>query len=205
MGAELPCRVRCGDRMGTGTAYLETTELRFRGDFPLKIALADMRSVKATDGDLIVATAAGETRFTLGPAADNWARKILNPKPRIEKLGVKAAARVAVLGVDDAAFRAELAARKVEILRKTKAGSADIVFVAADSAAELRRLGTLRAMLAPGGAIWVVSRKGKEATVKDFDVIAAGRKAGLADNKVVAFSETHTALRFSVPKAERSG
>jgi hypothetical protein len=36
-------------------------------------------------------------------------------------------------------------------------------------------------------------------------VIAAARAVGLVDNKVVAFSATHTALRLVIPKALRSG
>ena len=35
------------------------------------------------------------------------------------------------------------------------------------------------------GAIWVVSRKGKAATLRDVDVIEAAKDARLVDNKVV--------------------
>ena len=42
----------------------------------------------------------------------------------------------------------------------------------------------------------MVSRKGKAATIKDVEVMAAVKALGLVDNKVVAFSETLTALRF---------
>ncbi len=41
-----------------------------------------------------------------------------------------------------------------------------------------------------------MSRKGKAATVKDMEVMAAAKAVGLVDNKVVGFSETLTALRF---------
>ena len=51
------------------------------------------------------------------------------------------------------------------------------------------------------GMLWVVSRKGKAATVKDVDVMAAAKAFGLADNKVVSFSGTLTALRFTRRKA----
>ena len=55
----------------------------------------------------------------------------------------------------------------------------------------------------PNGAIWVVSRKGKAATLRDVDVIAAARASGLVDNKVASFSATHTALRLVIPVAQR--
>ena len=56
---------------------------------------------------------------------------------------------------------------------------------AADSEARLARLPALRERLVPNGAIWVVSHKGRVATIRDVDVIAAGPAAGLVDNKVV--------------------
>jgi hypothetical protein len=202
MGQEVACRARVGARSGSGTAYLETKELRFRGDFALKIAFAEMRGVKAADGTLIVQSPAGEAHFELGRYAEPWAQKILKPKSRIDKLGVKAGARVAVIGVDDAAFADELTARGIKSAAKPAAAT-DLIFYAADRSADLAKLAKLGAQLAPGGAIWVVSRKGKDATLKDIEVITAGRKAGLVDNKVVSFSDTHTALRFSPRKVER--
>jgi hypothetical protein len=45
-------------------------------------------------------------------------------------------------------------------------------------------------------------RKGQK-NIREVDVIAAGRSAGLTDNKFCRFSETHTALRFVIPLARR--
>lgn len=56
-------------------------------------------------------------------------------------------------------------------------------------------------MLAEGGAMWIVSHKGKAATVKDVEVMAAAKSFGLVDNKVVGFSPILTALRFTRRKA----
>jgi len=50
--------------------------------------------------------------------------------------------------------------------------------------------------------LWVVRPKGT-ADISDADVIAAGRKAGLVDVKVVRFSETHSAEKLVVPLAKR--
>ena len=49
--------------------------------------------------------------------------------------------------------------------------STDLVFLAADSTAELARIGVLRPSLVPDGAIWIVSRKGRARTLRDVDVI----------------------------------
>ena len=61
----------------------------------------------------------------------------------------------------------------------------------------------LKKHLAPAGAVWVVSLKGKAARIKDTDVMAAARAAGLVDNKVCSFSATHTALKLVIPRAAR--
>jgi hypothetical protein len=72
----------------------------------------------------------------------------------------------------------------------------DLLFYAADSERELARIEGLVPTLSDKGALWVVSKKGKAATVKDVEVMAAAKAHGLVDNKVVAFSDTLTALRF---------
>ena len=123
-------------------------------------------------------------------------------RTRIEKLGVKAGMRVAVVGVDDASFRQELAA-VVPTRAGPRARELDLVFFAADTLAQLDALASLATRLKPAGAIWVVSRKGKAAAIRDVDVIAAAKAAGLVDNKVVGFSESHTSLRLCVPVALR--
>ncbi|HEX5141970.1 MAG TPA: DUF3052 family protein, partial [Dehalococcoidia bacterium] len=68
---------------------------------------------------------------------------------------------------------------------------------------DLRRLGALRGAIKPAGALWVVSPKGKGIEVKDVDVMAAAREAGLVDTKVVSFSATHTALKLVIPRDRR--
>jgi hypothetical protein len=80
----------------------------------------------------------------------------------------------------------------------------DLIFFAADSTGELTELSRLRALIRPNGAIWVVSGKGRAATLRDVDVIDAAREHGLVDNKVVSFSDTHTSLRLVIPIALRT-
>jgi hypothetical protein len=55
----------------------------------------------------------------------------------------------------------------------------------------------------PGAAaLWIVFPKGQKHITED-DVLAAGRKAGLKDVKVVGFSSTHTALKVVIPLSKR--
>lgn len=121
----------------------------------------------------------------------------------LDKLGVRPGARVTVLGIDDLAFLAELAARAVVSGTLLPDADTDLVLFAADDPTALGRLPALRTAIYPAGAIWVVSRKGRAATVRGVEVMAAARNAGLVDNKVVSFSPTHTALRLVVRRTER--
>ena len=125
--------------------------------------------------------------------------------PRLDKLGVKPGARVAIVGVPDADIRDELAERTHDLTIGDPLPDTDIVLLAADSQEELAALPVIRETLVPNGAIWVVSRKGRAATLRDVDVMAAGRASGLIDNKVCSFSATHTALRLVIPVALRGG
>jgi hypothetical protein len=124
-------------------------------------------------------------------------------KPRLEKLGIRPGARVAIVGVSDPALAEELAAWTDDVTVGPPRGDSHLIFLAADEPADLANLSDLRGRLTPDGAIWVVSRKGAAATLRDVEVMAAGRGAGLVDNKVVAFSPSHTALRLVIPRAQR--
>jgi hypothetical protein len=123
--------------------------------------------------------------------------------PLLDKLGVKPGARVAIIGVDDASFRSLLAERTTDVSEGRPLPDTDLIFVAADSIDQLLQIGKLQRSLRPNGAIWVVSKKGKAATLRDVDVIDAAKAVGLVDNKVASFSDTHTALRLVIPLARR--
>jgi hypothetical protein len=105
--------------------------------------------------------------------------------------------------VEDAAFFAQLERRLEPAPTAPPAGNLDFVFYAANDAASLTALKSLKSRLQPAGAIWVVSLKGKSATIKDTDVMKAARAAGLVDVKVCSFSATHTALKLVIPKSRR--
>ncbi len=174
-----------------GRLQYEPPKLIFRGRERLAWDVAALDGLAADGPDLVLPT--GE-RFALGERhAATWAHAILNPPTRLTKLGVKAGQRTAIDGVDDEVFAAELAT----VAPPTTGDDLDLLFYAADTPAALEALLALIPRLAPKGAIWIVSLKGKSAPLKDTDVLAAARSAGLVDTKVCAFSATHTALRFT--------
>ena len=125
-------------------------------------------------------------------------------RPRIDKLGVKPGFRVAIVGVEDPNLMDELRSRTEQIVVTPKPrDKRDVIFYSAESLLALESLATLKEKIVENGAIWVVSKKGVDRSINDTDVIAAGKKAGLVDNKVVSFSATHTALRLVIPVALR--
>ncbi len=213
MGLETNCTLRLGRDEFAGTAHLDSAALAFRGGAKLAVALNTVKSADVEKaGELRVTHGGGTFSLLLGDraTAEKWALKIRYPKSLIDKLGLKPESRVAVLGVEDAEFHTQAAARLksppiTKLPAKPAAAGAglDFIFYPADSEAELARLAELKRHLAPTGAIWIVSLKGKAARVKDTDVMRAAKAAGLVDNKVCGFSATHTALKLVIPVAAR--
>ena len=203
MGSEAVCRVSYAGQVAEGKALLETSEVIFRGEFRLRIPFAEMTSIAAEDGELKLGYNGDVAMFELGKDAEKWAEKIRNPRGLMDKLGMKPGMRHTVVGVRDDDFLGELADRFGPSESESGSSDTDILFYAADHLDDLGRLTELRRSIKPAGAIWVVSPKGKGIEVRDVDVMAAAREAGLVDNKVVSFSKTHTALRLVIPKALR--
>jgi hypothetical protein len=202
MGAEVFCKVRFGRQESEGKALLETSEILFRGAFRLKIPLSSIKSAKAVDGELRLQTAEGSAIFHLGPAAEKWRAKILHPKSRIEKLGVKPEAKVSLLGEFELEFVREVAGLTKSVSKGKVAADSDWIFFAADSKGGLGGISKISKSMQGATALWIVYPKGQK-QITENDVLAAGRKAGLKDVKVVGFSVTHTALKFVIPLSQR--
>jgi hypothetical protein len=203
VGNELKGVVRTGKERHEGKILLETSELIFRGtDFRLKIAFAEMRDVNAANGELQVATKDGVLTFEVGAAAEKWREKILRPKTRAEKLGVKPGTRVRLSGKFEANFAVELQHASAEIFRAASVANVDQTFFAADSKTALAAIAKLARKMKGAETLWIVYPKGRK-DITETDVIAAGRKAGLKDVKVVGFSPTRTALKFVIPLEKR--
>lgn len=128
---------------------------------------------------------------------------LVSTRPLADKLGIQPGARVAIVGVPDAELRRMLRERGADFTDGEPQPANDLIFLAADDPDDLRRLAGLRTRIKPNGGIWVVFRKGKAATLRDAEVIEAAIGNGLVDNKVVSFSDTHTALRLVIPRALR--
>lgn len=201
MGQEATCVARIGRRTLEGRALLESSEVIFRGEERVVVPFESIRSATAANGVLRLQAGKRTVALELGPLAEKWLAKIRHPKSVIDKLGVKPGQVISVLGVSDAGFMKDARARAEVTGGRLRKGS-DLVFLAADSPAALRRLTSARDAIARDGGIWVVWPKG-QAHIKEDHVRAAGKVAGLTDIKVVAFSATHSALKLVIPVAKR--
>lgn len=200
MGNEATCKATFAGRKGRGKALLETSELIFRSEdesLRFKLAFKNIKSAAAVDGQLRLETAEGTAVLDLGVNAAKWCEKILHPKSRIDKLGVKSAASVALLGDFSKDFLTELHTRTRNIKTKPD-GALDCLFLAADGVADLNQLTRLSRTVKGATALWVVYPTGQK-QITENDVLSAGRQSGLKDVKVVGFSTTHTALKFVLP------
>jgi hypothetical protein len=194
MGAEAMCTAEFDGQRSEGKALLETDYVLFRGDFRLKIPFGDIQKIAADDSRLTIRFAGGSVKFDLGAASRKWMQKIQHPPSLFDKLGVKPGLRIAILGV----AHEESQSLTGELVKK----QADIVFVGIESNAELTKIEKAATAIQPAGAVWVIYPKGRK-DIREADVMAAAKAAGLVDVKVCAFSATHTATKMVVPVAKR--
>lgn len=202
MGYEAPCTLNYAGKSAQGQAHLEQKDLVFRGPIRLSIPLADITAARATGDKLHVTFKGRPAEFIVGAAAaEKWARRILNPPTRLDKLGVKPGMSVLCLSLRDDEFVEELCARGADVSARVRTG-ADLIFYGAPDGGALGRLPGLVGSMKRDGALWVIRPKGVK-SITEGDVMAAGKAAGLVDVKVVSFSETHTAEKFVIRRSQR--
>ena len=126
----------------------------------------------------------------------------MHPKSRMEKLGVKVGAQVALLGEFDRLFLGELGALTTRVIKDKIDAKAEWIFLVAATKKDLVEVAKLAKKMAATAGLWVIYPKGQK-DLTENDVRAAGRSAGLKEVKVVGFSVTHTGLKFVVPLDKR--
>ena len=202
MGYDAACTLHFDGRTTRGKAFLEQHDLIFRGPIRLAIPLKEITSAVASDGTLTVRFGRRTATFDLGTIAAKWGSRIMNPPSRLDKLGVKTGMAVLAAGAVHDDLLQEVASRGARVLKRAQAGVTDILFYGADRREALERLPQLKRALKQNGALWIIRPKGSQA-ITESEVMAAGKKAGLVDVKVVSFSPTHTAEKFVIPRTAR--
>ena len=208
MGQELKTTLRFDGRILEGVALLEGDSIVFRGANganTITLKFSEIFKVEANAGWLDLQTGRGLLLFELGPKAEIWADKIKNPKALVEKLGVDAQKKIAIVGKLDPDLRADLEGAGAKIAKSARGKDFDIVFVAASAKKDLEKLPSIREMIKDDGGIWIVYAKGGggSAALTEREVLTAGRTLQLTDNKVAKVDEVLTAVRFVIPVAQR--
>ena len=204
MGYDSTCTLTIEGRAFRGTAVLEHTDLRFRGDVRLVIPLNGIDEARAEGDSLVVVFGGRSAALEIGAdAAGKWAKRITSPPSRADKLGVKAGMRIALVGMEDEALVEDIGAKGALLETSTRSKGLDMIFFAANAPRDLSRLGTIAGRLEAAGAIWLIRAKGRGAPISERDSMAAGKQAGLVDVKVVSYSDTHSAEKYVIPVARR--
>ena len=202
MGQECICMVRHEGKYAKAKVLLETSELIVRGELSLKISFSSITALSAADGELRVRTKDGLTILELGvEKAAKWRERIANPKSLIEKLGQKAGDEVVLIGKFEQRFLRDLKKAGAKLLENVSS-TTKWILLNVEAQADLAKVKASAKSMSGATALWIVYPKGQKA-LTEHDVRGAGLKAGLTDVKVTRFSESHTALKFVIPKAGR--
>jgi len=120
-----------------------------------------------------------------------------------EKLGILAGHHVALIGRHDEDFVLSLNERLAKAASQSLRTEYDVIFLRIDSPADLAKIERSRLHLRANGSLWIFHPKGRGASPTDAEVRAAGIAAGLVDNKISAYTDSHTATRFVIPLSLR--
>ena len=125
------------------------------------------------------------------------------PRELIDKLGITAEMRVALLGVTDLALVAAVRSRAAWVSDDEPDAEADAIIYEVEQVTDLDRLARLRDALPPYGMLWVLWPKGGT-SLRHAEVQRAGLDAGLVDVKVASVSERLSGLKFVFRLSDRN-
>ena len=121
----------------------------------------------------------------------------------VQKLGVKPAQRVEVIGDVGSGLRRDVKQAVGRGLVRSGELDGAIVLVESEEAAK-EALVRYRARLRDTGYLWVITRKrGHESYLNQMTLVPHAKRLGLIDNKTCSIDEDRSGIRFVVPRALR--
>jgi hypothetical protein len=203
VGFERKCSAVFGADSDEGTAYLEGVKIVFRGTMRRTLELGGLHRETVRGEYLCLDFKSGQqARLQLGADSVKWLAAIQNPKSVVEKIGVTAGAKIAVMGNGNSELICKVEERAGAKTLWRAARNCDIVWLFIEDERGLRDFERAVRCISQSGAIWAIYPKGGK-SVKESGVRQAGLSAGLVDVKVVAVSEVLTGLKFVIPMKDR--
>ena len=121
----------------------------------------------------------------------------------VQKLGVKPAQRVEVIGDVGSGLRRDVKQAVGRGLVRSGELDGAIVLVESEEAAK-EALVRYRARLRDTGYLWVITRKrGHESYLNQMTLVPHAKRLGLIDNKTCSIDDDRSGIRFVVPRALR--
>lgn len=196
MGREASCTARVGDETAEVEALLESTTVVLRGAIKRKWAIGMLQNLRL-DGDALRFEAGDEdVSLALGEKEGaKWLKKLQTPPPTLAaKLGVSAETPALLIGPTvgtlDPALAEALAGGITSNVREAR-----MLVAVLSKPSELPRMAEFHdSMICK--TVWVVHRKGADASPSDAEVRTAMRGWGYVDNKTSAVSDSLTATRY---------
>jgi hypothetical protein len=198
MGTVVQGTVTVGGQKVNCKADFASDHVTFSGGRRGEVPYAKVEVVGTARGVLRLRVDGAMMEFPLGDKVERVAAKVRKPPTLMDKLGVKPGLSVANAGVEAKDFAAELAKAAPDAHRGEPARPVDLLFLAVRGRDELGRIADAVRLVKPDGGLWVVYPKGRR-DIREADVLAAGRAAGLKDVKVARVNADLTALRFVRP------
>ena len=198
MGTVVEGSVTVGGQKVNCKADFASDHVTFSGGRRGEVPYSKIEVLATARGILKLRVDGALMEFPLGTKVDRIAAKVRKPPTLMDKLGVKPGLAVAVVNVGAKAFTVELEKVAPDARIGEPPRPVDLLFLGIRGRDELDRIAGMVEDVKPDGGLWVVYPKGRR-DLRESDVLAAGRAAGLKDIKVARVSTTLTALKFVRP------
>ncbi len=198
MGTNSHGTVTVGGKKVNCEADFASDHVVFSGGRRGEVKYSKIKVLGTAGGKLRIEVDGAVMEFPLGDKVDRIANKIRKPPTLLDKLGIKEGAVGNFAGTPAWFAKPAEAAGLKEGFPRTPV---PLLIVSVGSPDELAFEEWTR-RITPDGAVWVVYRKGGHG-MRELDVIQIGRESGLKDIKVARFDDSHSALKFVLPLADR--
>jgi hypothetical protein len=122
----------------------------------------------------------------------------------VQKLGIKPAQRVEIVGDVGAGLRRDVK----DVLGRglVRSGELDGAIVMVESLEEAEEIfESYRPRLRDTGYLWLITpKRGQDNYVNQMGLVPGGKRRGLIDNKTCSIDATRSGIRFVVPRALRA-